>query len=573
MPADRLTPAQVALAKTRARPRKPSAAQIDAEREHCKADEAYFINTYCKIYDNDRRTWIPFTLWPIQLAALDLVRVENRIVGLKARQEGFTWLWAIADSLWDMLFNPIAEILMFSQREDEALHLLSDQRLRGMITQLPKWMQPLIIEDNKSEIRFENGSGARALPGSAGGDSRTVTKVVIDEADLVDDLDSLLTRAEPTVGKQGKIVLLSRADKSKPNSTFKRLYNAAKTGESEYKPFFASWRDHPGRDQAWYDAKCRDAMKVKGSLDSVHEQYPATDIEALQARTLDKRFPPQWLAAVFQERRPLPLRTDTPVIPGLKLFAYPVPGRHYGAGADPAGGGSDGDDAVCHIVDAESGAQVAVFGGKIEPTQFANYVADLALYFNSAPILYELNNHGHAVQAQLKFRGASLRSGMARDGSPSKPGWLTTERSKNMLYDTGVKVIQQLVLEAEQEERTPDPIIFDYETMTQIASIDVSTLSAPEGQHDDYSMSWVLGQQCVYRGASSMSQERVVGLYPKRDEEMIPPRRSAAPVRSVVKADTGADESRRQEWERGEKESMEDWTGRIRYKTSERFKN
>ena len=32
----------------------------------CAADAAYFINTYCKIYDNDTRGWLTFTLWAFQ---------------------------------------------------------------------------------------------------------------------------------------------------------------------------------------------------------------------------------------------------------------------------------------------------------------------------------------------------------------------------------------------------------------------------------------------------------------------------------------------------------------------------
>lgn len=510
-------------AHARPRKRKMTPEQQDAEKARCKADEAYFINTYCKIFDNDRRTWIDFTLWPVQVDALKLLQAENRTIYLKARQEGFTWLLGIADSLWDMLFNPIAEILMFSQREDEALHLLSDQRLRGMHSHLPPWMQLPVTEDNKSEWRLLNESGVRALPSSAGGDSRTVTKVFIDEGDLVDDLQSLLTRAEPTVGKNGKIVIVGRADKSRPNSPFKRLYVAAKAGETEYKPFFAPWNAHPGRTQEWYDAKCKEAIRVTGSMDSVHEQYPATDVEALQARTLDKRISPDWIRAFTQERLSLSLPPEIATLPGLKIFAYPQPGHKYGIGSDPSGGLPDGDDAVSNVVDEGNMSQVAVMGGKIEPTQFANYTHDLSAYYNGAAVLPELNNHGWAMLAQLKERHTPLRTGLRANGDPGDPGWITSDRSKHLLYDTLIKVFQEFIAETmdEQGDVHLDKVgllIFDFLTSSQLASIEASTLKAPENMHDDYATAYALALMCVYRGTPSMERVAHVGLFKSTEQ-------------------------------------------------------
>lgn len=536
-----LSPAQRARLKTEARPRPPSKAEQEAEKAKCAADPVYFISTYCKIYDNDTQRWIPFTLWPFQESALreaslyDEVEqrwVYLRLVALKTRQIGFTWLLADAHKLWKMLFRPITEVLVFSQSDEDAMAVLSEQRFKGMYKLLPDWMKIGIVTDSAHEFRLSNGSGIRALPESRGGDSRTVTDVVIDEADLIVDLGGLIARAEPTLGTKGQMIVIGRSVKDRPNSAFKRLYLQAKKGQGTWnKAIFVAWFEHPGRTQAWKAQLDRETLERTGSLDFVQEHYPSTDLEALSARSQDKFFPPDWIIQIHREMTPLDLPIDAPVLPGLRIFSTPEVGHHYGIGVDPAGGITDGDDAVADVVDADTHQQVATLSGKINPTQFGEYVADLSDYYFSAPALFELNNHGHAVRAVLKERGVSLRNGMTKHGPSRNPGWLTTEWSKKLLYDTAVKVIQQQLAEAKLAEESVVPLIFDFNTATQLASVDANELSAPEGQHDDFAMAWVLAQMCVYRGVPSMSQQRHRGLWGKHDDHRILPAQTGFPAK------------------------------------------
>jgi hypothetical protein len=508
-------PAQQALNSTLSRPRPPSKAELDEERAKCAADAVYFINTYCMIYDSVTASWVPFKLWPAQIDALKLVMDNKYSIVLKARQEGLSWLLGDVYALWQMLFKPIAEVLIFSQRDDEAVKLL--KRLKGTYERLPEWMQPGILVDNDHEFRLTNGSGAQALPATAGGRSNAATYVVIDESDFVEGLDSLITAAKPTIDAgQNKMVCLSTANKNTPNSYYQLLYKAARDGNNLWHSIFLSWRAHPGRTQAWYDAVCRDAMNTKGTLDDVYGEYPETDVQALSARELNKRFPPQWISKVSHERRPLELWGDVPPLPGLKIYKYREPGHTYGIGTDPAGGFTDGDWSVSTVVDADTKELCAVLAGKIEPTEFANHTADLAAYYYSAPVLFEMNNHGQAVMSQLKERHVTLRYGLNRSGlRGNTPGWLTLERNKHMLYDVGAKVVQQCIEEARLTEQPVVPILFDFTTTAELASIDINELAAPEGQHDDHAMAWVLAQMCVYRGTPSMFQVAHQGLWDK----------------------------------------------------------
>ena len=91
------------------------------------------------------------------------------------------------------------------------------------------------------------------------------------------------------------MILVSRANKDTPRSPFKNYYRAAKKGENEWVEVFLPWHSRPQRTQEWYEAQKTDIYSREGSLDTLWEQYPETDTEALAPRTMAKRIPPKWL--------------------------------------------------------------------------------------------------------------------------------------------------------------------------------------------------------------------------------------------------------------------------------------
>jgi hypothetical protein len=120
-------------------------------------------------------------------------------------------------------------VLLFSRRDDEAVDLLKT-RLRGMYDRLPSWLKVRFFAvDNDHEWQLSNGSRVLAFPTTAG-DSYTATLAIVDEADLVPDLDRLMRAVKPTIDGGGQMVLLSRADKMKPLSPFKRIYQGGPAG-------------------------------------------------------------------------------------------------------------------------------------------------------------------------------------------------------------------------------------------------------------------------------------------------------------------------------------------------------
>jgi hypothetical protein len=423
-----------------------------------------------------------------------------------------SWL-TVGFGLWQMIFRPAATVLLFSQRDDEAVHLLTF-RLRGMYERLPPLFRArAVLRDNAHELRLSNGSAALAFP-TTGGRSYTASLAIVDEADHTDDLDGLLNAVKPTIDAGGRLVLLSTVDKSRPESPLKRIYRAAVAGENDYAPIFLPWHAHPGRTAQWYAEQERDIQARTGGLDDLYQEYPATDLEALAPRAVDKFFPAEWLNRCY-ERLEEPSAIGHPAardassqpfdIPGLTVHVPPRPGHTYVIGADPAEGNPQSDESAAVVLDYASGEQVATLGLRCDPEMFAVHLDRLATAYSGAygrfsygaEIMVERNNHGHAVILALRQVGAALLRGL--DG---EIGWATTGASKHLMFDRAAKDIREGGLR-----------LHDETTYWQLISIDGAALAAPPGQHDDRAMACVLALAAL-RKASGPNRGKSVIIPP-----------------------------------------------------------
>lgn len=454
----------------------------------CSQSCHYFLNTYAHIYDATLGTWIPFTLWPDQVRALDSLINKRLVVILKARQLGMTWL-CLGYALWRMLFRPSATCLLFSRREEEAAMLVS--RLRGMYKhvvglEIDKEVRlpgaEKIITDNTLKWELSNGSIAHGFPTTAG-DSYTATLAIVDEADLIPDLDRLMNAVKPTIDGGGQMVLLSRSNKDEPNSAFKRMFVSASRGLSPWTSVFIPWFARPTRTQEWYDEQKADVLSRTGSLDDLFQQYPATPEEALMARTLDKRFPSSWLTAAYDETPAIPLEDldGVPGINGLEIFMAPRENGRYALGADPAEGNPTSDPSSMSVIDVDTGDEVAALTDQIEPSVFGDYIGQVATFYNNAATMIERNNHGHAVIQWLRETSRwYVRLLAGRDG---KEGWLQNVRDKADMWTRVADGVRP---------QTRWLTIRSQETFLQLSGIEGATLQAPKGQHDDRAVSYAL---------------------------------------------------------------------------------
>ncbi len=456
------------------------APSLDLERTLCGVSPAYFLEHYVAIESPEVGDWVPFHLWPQQRRALTTLHTNRKVVILKARQLGLTWL-SLGFALWLMVTQPPAVVLLFSLREAEAVELL--RRLRAMHARLPAWLRDA-PGGSATATRWELATGSRAHAFSTqSGRSYTGTLAIVDEADFVPNLAAFLNAVKPTVDAGGRLLLISTADKAQPLSPFKRIYRAAAAqpgGDANaYAPLFLPWYARPERTPAWRARVAAEMFAQRGSHDDFFQEYPATADEALRVRSLAARLPAAWIERITTEEPPLPAATLPPALaglPGLRVFAPPQPGNRYVAAADPAEGNPHSDESALVVLDAMSGAQVALLAAPIAPDLFALHAAALCRWYADAPLLVERNNHGHAVLGWLAEQGVELLHGP--DG---RPGWLTTAVSKTRVWD-----------EAARRIAAEGCTIADGETAAQLALVEASTLRAPTGHHDDRAMAFVL---------------------------------------------------------------------------------
>jgi len=449
----------------------------DTRREwlKCQRSVAYFVHNYCWIYDATTAVWVPFHLWREQAGTLKTVDSNNLTVILKARQLGMTWL-ILCYALWLMLFHPASTILIFSRREDEVRYLL--ERLRGIYKRLPDWaMVKSVVQSNTEVWQLSNGSIAYGFPTTAG-DSYTATFAMVDEADLVPDLQRLMNAVKPTIDGGGKMVLLSRVDKSVPESLFKRIYKGARDKLNSWVSVFLPWYVRPDRDAAWYEAQKLDSLTNTGSMDNVYEQYPATDEEALAPKELDKRIPYKWASQCYIRQVS---GEDILGIPGLRIYKLPTWDGKYFISGDPAEGNPTSDPSAMTIMDSK-GEECAAYSYRAEPAVFAAYLDQIGHYFNNAKVMIERNNHGHAVLLWLGDHSTlELLKGL--DGNP---GWMSSSKGKALGYATTADSMRDLRV-----------TIHDQQTFDQLVSVEGGTLRAPEGLFDDLAISFMIATQAA----------------------------------------------------------------------------
>ena len=217
----------------------------------------------------------------------------------------------------------------------------------------------------------------------------------------------------------------------------------------------------------------------RGTHDDFYAEYPASPEEALAAEQLDRRLPWDWVKRCVDADSGVDPHTICgspgtptcpssmpPALPGLTVWEAPLPARRYVIGADPAEGNPNSDESAATVLDAESWAQVAELTGKIEPSTFAAYLDELGRWYNDADVMAERNNHGHLLIRELQRLG-NLR---VLEGYDGRPGWLSTVKGKPLLYG--------LVADAVREGACT---IRGSDTAAQLASIEASTLRAPQG--------------------------------------------------------------------------------------------
>jgi hypothetical protein len=497
------------------------------EYARCAADPAHFTDRHCVIDDaqghGDGGGTMPFRLWAAQREALAALHAGRRVVILKARQLGISWL-CCAYALWLCLFHPGKVVLLFSKGQLEANELI--RRVRALYDRLPGWLRaacPLGRPPNTRAIHWANGSRIESMPATpTAGSSYTASLVIMDEAAKMAHAEALYASAKPTIDAGGQLIVLSTA--FGVGNLFHRLWTRAVAGLNGFTVVFLPWHARPGRDDAWHARQVAEANDPSACL----QEYPADPTEAFIASGRP-RFPAAWLHAQGPNARErglpdpaLPARLRG--VPGLVAYAPPAAaaGRPVLIGADVAEGLEGGDYSAAVVLDADSLEELASLHGRWEPDEYGDLLAALGDAYGGR-VVVERNNHGHAVLSRLRaVRPAVGAAWTIADGPDGRPGWLTTTTTKPQAIDRLAELL-----------RDGGVTVRSRPTLDELQVYSVGSggrTGAPQGFHDDRVMAWAaaVGWQALCRPAPA-ARVGAGGTLPPPPRPFIPGAPSGVP--------------------------------------------
>lgn len=484
-----------------------------------------FIQTFIKIVDKQGRL-VPFVPNPQQ--AKLLTEMDKFNVVLKSRQLGISVL-SCAYSIWLAIRYPNTSCLLMAHSLDGADGIFT--KLKQLYGSIPEKIRPKLINNNRKELRLENGSRITVISCGTKESVRgsTLRFVHVSEAAFCNEnIDRQILAIEQCLTPNGQIVVESTANGF---NFFSDMYLKAAQGESLYKPFFFGWVDDRLMFADEYEQFAKRYVDLKGKLPSVEEldsaelalyrrgatikqivwrrlkisnssdaqfaqEFPSTPSEAFIS-TGDNVFDNQKVHEHIEnlKRKTIPMPESLPDVlkpwynRGFSLWEKPEEGIRYFIGVDSAEGlGGSSDYSVIEIVDRD-GFQVAEFrSNKIKPYEFVEVIEKLGFWFNTAYLVVEKASAGQTVcdrlyndvQYPLMYK---YKSWDARGSCKRKPGFETTKQSKQRIIDDFVELHSKDMLCINSEVLLQEMKMFIYKDGSTKASI---------GYHDDTVMAMAM---------------------------------------------------------------------------------
>lgn len=400
-----------------------------------------------------------------------------RNIILKARQLGFTTYKCI-DKLDDVLFNSYLDAGIICHNLEDAEKIFTN-KVKFAYDNLPEWLKSRRVPntDRAGELRFPNNSSISVSAGFRGGTLAgglhvsEYGKICRKYPEKAREIKSGAVNAVP-LGKDCDFESTAEGMDGDFYAMYERaqLQDHDKLTALDYKLHFFPWHestdyrlnplgieipdeleryfkmletDHgitlDAHQKAWYYKKSEDEEKM-------HQEYPSFPDEAFMASGRPV-FNREKLAKDIKKAKEFKSELKTFVVKGIdkahsvtaRIFKLPVSGEAYSIGADVAEGLEDGDSSTAAVYN-KNFEMMAVYEGKLDPDLFGEFLVELALFYGSALITPELNNHGHATIAAIKRRkyyNVYKRFVQEELGEErlDKIGWLNTSKSKMKMLD------------------------------------------------------------------------------------------------------------------------------------------
>ena len=449
------------------------------EYQKCMKDPLYFISNYIRIVSLDEGL-VPFKMFPFQKEMVGTVH-NNRFTICKMPRQSGKSTTLVSYILYYVLFNSNMNVAILANKASTARDILG--RLQLAYENLPKWLQQGVMSWNKGSLDLENGSRVVASSTSSsavrGG---SYNMIFLDEFAFVPNTvaEDFFSSVYPTIssGKSTKVIIVST-----PNgmNLFYKLWVDAENKRNSYNIIDVHWSEVPGRDAKW-----REETIANTSEEQFRREFECEFLGS--ANTLIA--PARIKSMAFHNA----IKTNA----GLDMYEKPVKGNTYIIIADVSRG-TNNDYSAFVVFDVTTVPYKIVAkyrNNEIKPLLFPNIIHDVALAYNQAYTLVEVNDIGEQVATALQFDleyenliMASMRGragqivGGGFSGGKAQLGVRTTKAVKKM----GCSNLKQIV-------ETDKLIINDYDLIKEFSTFILKGQSyeAEEGHTDDLVMCCVL---------------------------------------------------------------------------------
>ena len=453
----------------------------------CKDDPVYFARKYIKIVNVDEGL-VPFNMWPFQEKLIKNFHKNRFNICMMPRQTGKSTT-SVSYLLHYAIFNDNINIGILANKAATARDLLG--RLQTAYENLPKWMQQGIVAWNKGSMDLDNGSKIMAASTSAAAvRGMTFNIIFLDEFAFVPNhiADDFFSSVYPTIssGKSTKIIIVSTP---KGMNHFYRMWHDAERGKNEYKPTEVHWSEVPGRDAKW---------KAQ-TIANTSEQQVKVEFECEFLGSVDTLIAPSKLKAMAYND---PVQTNG----HLMVYETPIKKRDYIITVDVARGISKDYSAfvVFDITEFPYRVVAKYRDNEIKPMLFPSVIMDVALAYNEAFVLCEVNDIGDQVasilQYDLEYENVLMCAMRGRSGQIVGTGFSGKKTQLGVKMSVTVKKVGCSNLKTLIEEDKLQ--ILDYDIISELTTFvqKRQSFEAEEGCNDDLAMclvifSWLVAQE------------------------------------------------------------------------------
>lgn len=394
----------------------------------------YFITNYMYI-QHPTRGREKLQLYPFQYDLIKTYHTYRKSVNMVGRQTGKTTV-AAGYLLWYAMFNQDSTILIASNKYDSAQEIM--HRVRYAYESVPDHIRAGAKGYAKRSIDFDNGSRIMATTTTENtGRGTSLSLVYLDEFAFVEPniAKAFWTSLSPTLSTGGKCIITSTPNTDEDqfadiwfgaNKLVDNQGNETEIGVNGFRPYLATWRAVPDRDQAWADSE----MAALGEDRFLREHecefitFEETLINPIKLRDIQSIQP---------------IRKSGQV----RWYGEIQPSLTYVISLDPSMG-TGGDNAAIQVIELPTLVQVAEWSNNKSPIEEQVRTMKRILeemYAAGKPELYwsvESNTLGEAALVVIRdtgeenFPGTMLHDPKNRlqGKSGRRAGFVTTNKSK-----------------------------------------------------------------------------------------------------------------------------------------------